>query len=122
MAINKEPMNRAVAFIAGLVGLYTVSAWAFVLPPFKPAPAFFENVPAEGQSYTCNGGAGPSIFIRFETDGEVAVVRAGAHKLRLSYQTSNLFEDVYHGGPWRLTLDPEANLTGPSGSGFSNCY
>lgn len=121
-AITNILMNRAVVSIAGLAALYGALAWAFALPPFKPAPAFFENVAAEGQNFTCNAGAGPSLFIRFEEDGEVAVVRAGAHELRLPYQTSNLFDDVYQGGPWLLTLDPEANLTGPSGIRFRNCY
>ena len=115
-------MNRALISVAGLVALYGASAWAFTLLPFKPTPTFYESVAAEGQSYTCNGGAGPSIFIRFEEGGRVARIRAGAQDLRLPYHTSDFTDDVYQSGPWRLTLDPEANLTGPNGIRFGNCY
>jgi hypothetical protein len=115
-------MRRAIIFLAAFVALYGAAAWMFVLPPLKASPAFYENVAARGQSYTCNGGAGPSIFIRFEDGGKAAVVRAGGYNLRLPYKTSDFMDDIYESGPWRLTLDPEANLTGPGSIRFGDCY
>jgi hypothetical protein len=82
---------------------------------------FYENVAREGQSYTCNGRDGSSIFIRFQNDDRIAVVRAAGRVVRLAYKTSDSTFDVYESGPWRLTLDPEASLTGPEGLRFGNC-
>jgi hypothetical protein len=115
-------MRRVLIYSAAAIVVYAAAAWILVLPPFRPSPVFYENVPLGGQSYTCNGGAGPSIFIRFEGEGKVAVVRAGSYNLRLTYKTSDFMNDVYESGPWRLTLDPEANLTGPRSLVFGNCH
>ena len=115
-------MNRLLISIGGLIALYVAAAWAFTFPPFKPAPVFYENVAREGQSFTCNGGEGPSIFIRFQQDGRIAIVRAGGRVVRLSYKTSDSMFDIYESSPWQLTLDPEANLTGPAGLRFGNCF
>jgi hypothetical protein len=115
-------MRRAIIYLAVLTTFYGAAAWMFVLPPFKASPTFYENVPTGGQSYTCNGGAGPNMFIRFEEEGEVAIVSAGSYNLRLPYQASDFMDDIYESGSWRLTLDPEANLTGPRSIRFGSCY
>jgi len=115
-------MRRLLISIGGMIALYGAVAWAFALPPFKPAPVFYENVPPEGETYTCNSGEGPSIFIRFEQRGQIAEVRAGARTMRLAYKTSDFISDIYQSGLWRLSLDAEANLTGPNGLHLRGCY
>ena len=107
---------------AALAVLYAVAAWAYVLPPLKPAPVFYENVDITGQIYTCISGPKPSIFIRFQNEGRTAFVRADSHTVRLTYETSNFMDDIYRRGSWLLTLDSEANLTGPNGLRFGSCY
>ncbi|OWK28558.1 hypothetical protein [Sphingomonas mucosissima] len=115
-------MTRATIIISVCMALYGVAAWMFELPPFKGSPTFYENVATSGQSYTCKGGQQPSMFIRFEEEGEVAVVSAAGRNLRLPYKGGDFMADTYESGPWRLTLDPEANLTGPRSVRFGACY
>lgn len=114
-------MRRVILSFAGCGALYGAAAWMFALPPFEQAPTFYQSISANGQSYACNAGVGPSIHVRFEEKGRVAVVRAADKILRLRYRGSDFIDDVYEDGPWRLTLDPEVNLTGPGFVGFGNC-
>jgi hypothetical protein len=115
-------MRRAVTFTVTIFVLYAGAAWAFAFPPFSPQPAFYANVEPAGRLYTCNGGMGPNLFIRFEANGRVAIVRAEKRILRLTFEGSSGLDEVYRNGLWRLTLDPEANLIGPNGVSFLNCY
>lgn len=114
-------MKRIAISLAAFAALYAVAAWAFVLPPFEPEPAYYENVPSFGQTYTCNGGVGPSIFVRFSDNGRIATVRERKRQVRLTYTGNSGLDEVYEAGPWRLTLDPEAGFTGPS-TRYQNCY
>lgn len=114
-------MYRQLISGGGLIALYSAAAWTLALPPFSPAPVFYASVAREGQIYACNGGTGPSILVRFEQNGRIAIVRAGGKHVRLTYKTSDSMFDIYESGPWQLTLDPEANLTGPAGVRFGNC-
>lgn len=115
--------QRWIMIAIGGVALWLMAAWAFALPPFSPEPVFYENVEG-GQVYVCNaGGPGaPELPIRFSRDGQVAVVVVQGRKIPLRFDGVDWIGEIYRNGPWTLHLDPEANLTGPNGVGYSNCY
>lgn len=114
-------MKRVAVSVLALVMLYAATAWAFDFWPFKAEPTYFVNVPSTGQAYTCNGGTGPSIFIRFSNEGQIAIVRERTREIRLTFVGDSGADEVYQAGPWELTLDPEAALTGPD-TKYQNCY
>jgi hypothetical protein len=107
---------RTIPALGSLIALLAIAAYALNLPPFS-SPTFFE--PGR-HVYMCTGGEGPSLPIGFSTDGRVATVEAAGRKVAMRF-TSGFSNDVYRNGEWVLTLDPEANLTGPEGVSFSNC-
>lgn len=111
--------------IACVIALaWFAAAWLFVLPPFSPSPAFYENVEGGSQVYVCNGGekGAPELPIRFTDEGQTATVTIKSKKIALRFAGVDFLGEIYRNGPWVLHLDPEANFSGPGGIRFSNCY
>lgn len=118
-------MKRRVIVVAvSVAALWLIAAWALVLPPFSPEPAFYENVEGGKAVYVCNGGekGAPELPIRFSADGQLATVTVAGRDVLLKFSGVDWIGEIYSNGAWRLHLDPEANLSGPNGIGFSNCY
>jgi hypothetical protein len=119
-----EPGHWRPALIGGAL-LWTLLAYCLDLPPFESGPVYWENVEGGAQVYGCNGGGlgAPTLPIRFSQQGRIATITVHGRDVPLRYAGSEwLAEDVYRSGPWKLTLDPEANLDGPGGLHFTNCY
>lgn len=94
-------------------------AWWIGAPPGQPS--YYRNEPSSGRYYSCVSGPGPKLHIRFAREGRLAVIDAGTQRLALNYARNTYIEDVYKGGGWKLTLDPEANLFGPNNVHFGSC-
>lgn len=116
--------RRMIVIAVGVAALWLIAAWALVLPPFSPEPGFYESVQGGRAVYVCNAGGkdAPVLPIRFSANGQVATVSVAGRDVPLKFSGVDLIGEIYSNGPWTLHLDPEANLSGPNGIGFSNCY
>lgn len=115
--------RKTIGMIAELAGIAALIAFMLGLPPFSPSPTYYENVEGGAQVYGCNGGiaGGPELPTSFSADGKVATVTVQGRQMPLRFTGTELFFDVYRNGPYKLTLDPEANLIGPNGLRLTNC-
>ena len=109
--------------LIGLVAaaLYLGIAWLFGLPPLTAGPSYYTAAPPSGRIYLCGAPEGQVLTIRFADDGRTANVQVGPKRLRLTFAGTTGWTERFKADGWTLTLDPEANLSGPGGIRFSNC-
>lgn len=111
------PHRRRLFAAAGLAAAsVTGFAWLAGAPPFD-APTFWASHPPQGSTFVCTSGG--SFHVRFSPDGRRAMVTVSGRQLILDHRWDMAW-DGYRQGPWDLTLDPEASLTGP-GIRLVNC-
>jgi len=116
-------LARAGLAIATLAVAWLAIAYLFSFPPFQSTPAFWRNVEGGKQVYRCNGGmpGAPEFHVEFSDNGNIATLTVNGQEVPLRYVGDDLLDEVYSGGGWKLTLDPEANLYGPENVRYSNC-
>jgi hypothetical protein len=109
-------LMRWLSTILGVGLAFAAAAYVLDLPPLA-SPTFYE---AGRRAYWCEGGTRFLLPITFTEDGLTAVVEIGSSKVPLHFSRTAV-GDTYKGDGWVLTLDPDANLSGPGGVRRSNC-
>lgn len=115
--------RRSVYIVLALVLLLACAAFVLGIPPFSPSPLYYENVEGSTKVYGCDGASdGAAEFtVTFSTDGRVATVEVQNQRVTLPFVRTDSFIEIYERGPWQLTLDPEAGLSGPNGLRLTSC-